>query len=100
MNTGTFEVQILGCSAALPAYNRFPSSHIVRIHDHSYMVDCGEGTQFQLNKYGIKRSRIKNIFITHLHGDHVFGLPGLITSYNLINRQDDLHIYGPVGIKK
>lgn len=100
MNTGTFEVQILGCGAALPAYNRFPSSHIVRIHDQSYMIDCGEGTQFQINKYGVKRSRIKNIFITHLHGDHVFGLPGLITSYNLINRQDDLHIYGPVGIKK
>lgn len=100
MNTGTFEVQILGCSAALPAYNRFPSSHIVRIHDQSYMVDCGEGTQFQLNKYGIKRARIKHIFITHLHGDHIFGLPGLITSYNLINRQDDLHVYGPVGIKK
>ena len=99
MNSGTFEVQILGCGAALPAYNRHPSAHLVRIHDQSYLVDCGEGTQFQFNKYGIKRSRIKHIFITHLHGDHVFGLPGLITSYNLINRQDDLHVYGPVGIE-
>ena len=100
MSSGTFEVQILGCGAALPAYNRNPSAHVVRIHEQSYLVDCGEGTQFQFNKYKVKRSKIQHIFITHLHGDHVFGLPGLITSYNLINRQDELHVYGPSGIEK
>lgn len=96
----TFEVLLLGCGAALPAYGRYPSAQLINIHEELFLVDCGECTQFQLMKYKIKRSRIHNIFITHLHGDHIFGLPGLITTYNLLDRKDPLHIYGPPGIEE
>lgn len=97
---GTFEVQLLGCGAALPAFNRFPSSQVLNIHEELFLIDCGEGTQFQLTKYNVRRSRIRHIFISHLHGDHVFGLPGLITSYNLTDRKEPLNIYGPMGIEE
>ncbi|MBK8483970.1 MAG: ribonuclease Z [Saprospiraceae bacterium] len=100
MNTGKFELQLLGCSAALPAFNRLPSAQVLNIHEKLFLIDCGEGTQFQLKKYGIRKSRIDHIFISHLHGDHVFGLPGLITSYNLMDRKEDLNIYAPQGIEE
>jgi ribonuclease Z len=95
---GVFEVLLLGCGAALPAFNRFPSAQILNINEELFLIDCGEGTQFQLSKFNVRRSRIHHVFISHLHGDHVFGLPGLITSYNLMDRKDPLHIYGPSGI--
>jgi ribonuclease Z len=95
-----FEIRLLGCNAALPAFGRFPSSQIINIHEQLFLIDCGEGTQFQLIKYNIRRSRIQHIFISHLHGDHIYGLPGLITSFSLMDRQDPLYIYGPVGIKE
>ncbi|NJL74645.1 MAG: ribonuclease Z [Saprospiraceae bacterium] len=95
-----FEVTILGTNAAIPAYERYLSAQIVNVHDRIYMVDCGEGTQFQLNKYDIRRSRIHQIFISHLHGDHIYGLPGIITSYSLLGREKPLDIFAPKGLEE
>jgi ribonuclease Z len=94
-----FGVTILGNNSALPAYNRHPTAQVVTLSDHLFLVDCGEGTQMQMNLYKIKRSRINHIFISHLHGDHYFGLPGLITSYGLMSRPHDLHLYAPPQLK-
>lgn len=90
---------ILGSNSALPAQGRHPSAQILQFHNESYLIDCGEGSQLQMSNFGIKRSKITSIFISHLHGDHIYGLPGLITSYNHYSRQNPLTIYGPVGIK-
>ncbi len=95
-----FEVLLLGCGAALPAFDRMPSAQILNCHEQLFLIDCGEGTQFQLARYKVRKSRIHHIFISHLHGDHVFGLPGLITSYNLLGRTDPLYIYAPTGIRE
>lgn len=95
-----FEVKILGANSAIPSNNRFPTSQLVSYHNSSYLIDCGEGTQMRMSEHKVKRSKIGQIFISHLHGDHIFGLPGLITSFSLQGRVDDLTIYGPVGIKK
>lgn len=95
----TFEVKILGVNSAVPVYDRHPSCQIVNFNNRLMMVDCGEGSQMQLQKYKVKRGKIDHIFISHLHGDHCFGLPGLITSYSLGNRKDTLYLHGPVGIK-
>ncbi len=94
-----FEVTILGSNAAIPAYDRHPSSQVVSHNGHSYLVDCGEGTQFRMNKFGIKRGRLDHIFISHLHGDHYYGLVGLLTSFNLNWREHDLHLFGPPPLK-
>jgi ribonuclease Z len=94
-----FEVTILGNNSAFPAYGRFPTSQIVNHNDHLFMIDCGEGSQVRLSKFHIKRSRIDHIFISHLHGDHVFGLPGLLNSYAHMGRKKPMHIYGPKGIR-
>lgn len=99
MNTGPFELLILGSNGALPAYDRFPSAQLLNIHEQLYLIDCGEGTQFQLKKYGVRISRINQIFISHLHGDHVYGLPGLITTYQLLGRTEPLDIFGPGEIE-
>jgi len=90
-----FGVTILGNNSALPAYNRHPTAQVVTLNDQMFLLDCGEGTQMQMNLYKIRRSRINHIFISHLHGDHYFGLPGLITSYGLLGRLHDLHLYAP-----
>jgi len=95
-----FGVTILGNNSALPAYNRHPTSQVITLSDHLFLVDCGEGTQMQMNHYKIRRSRINHIFISHLHGDHYFGLPGLLTSVGLMSRQQDLHLYGPSALKE
>ena len=94
-----FGVTILGNNSALPAYDRHPSSQVVTLDQHQFLVDCGEGTQMQLARYKIRRSRINHIFISHLHGDHYFGLPGLITSLGLLGREADLHLYAPEPLK-
>jgi ribonuclease Z len=99
MQPGTFEVLVLGSNGALPAYERFPSSQLLHVNERLYLIDCGEGTQFQLRKYGVRISRIRQIFITHLHGDHVYGLPGLITTFQLMRRSEKLEIFGPPGIQ-
>lgn len=95
----TFEVNILGSSGALPAHFRHPTAQVINHNDNYFLLDCGEGTQMQLDKFGLKRSKIDHIFISHLHGDHYFGLMGLITSYILLARKQPLYIYAPQGLK-
>lgn len=88
-------VTILGNNSAIPAFDRHPTAQVVTLDDHLFLVDCGEGTQTQMSKYKIRRSRINHIFISHLHGDHYFGLIGLITSMGLLGRHQELNLYGP-----
>lgn len=95
-----FGVTILGNNSAIPAYNRHPTAQLVTLNDQQFLIDCGEGTQMQMSLYRIRRSKINHIFISHLHGDHIFGLPGLITSYGLLAREQDLHIYAPAPLKE
>ena len=80
-------VTILGNNSALPAFDRHPTAQVVTMEEQIFLVDCGEGTQMQMAKYKIRRSKINHIFISHLHGDHYFGLIGLITSMSLLNRE-------------
>jgi len=94
------ELTILGCYSATPKMNTSPTSQILSIRNHIFLIDCGEGTQVQLRKYKVKFSRIRHIFISHLHGDHYFGLVGLISTFTLLGRDKELHIYGPKGIKE
>lgn len=94
------KLNILGCYAATPRSFTNPSSQVLEIRNHLFLIDCGEGTQVQLRKNKIKFSRINHIFISHLHGDHFYGLVGLISTFMLLNRQNELHIYGPKGIKE
>ncbi len=95
-----FEVTILGSNAAIPAHNRYPSSQVLNYNGNQFLIDCGEGTQFRMNQFGIKRARLDNIFISHLHGDHYFGLVALLTSFNLNWREHPLHIYGPTSLRE
>ena len=94
------KLTILGCFSASPTKDSFPSAQILEIGGLNVLIDCGEGTQIQLRKYGIKFNSIEHIFISHLHGDHFFGLPGLISTFRLLGRTKPLNIYGPIGIKK
>ena len=96
----SFSLTVLGSSSALPTSKRFPSAHVLNVHEHFFLIDCGEGTQIQLRKYKIRMSRINHIFLTHMHGDHVFGLPGLFSTFNLLGRKTDLFVYGPAEIQK
>jgi len=90
-----FEVNILGCGSAKPTLRHLPSSQIVNIRGKYYMIDCGEGAQIQMQKMNLPMARVGHIFISHNHGDHVFGLPGLISTMALLGRTADLHIHGP-----
>jgi ribonuclease Z len=90
----TFELTVLGSSSALPTSTKFPSAQVLNVHERFFLIDCGEGTQMQLRKAKIKFGRIDHIFISHLHGDHVFGLFGLLSTYNLLGRRKTLHLYG------
>ncbi len=94
------KLTILGCHSATPTISAHPTSQVLDIRGHQFLIDCGEGTQVQLRKYKIKFSRIRHIFISHLHGDHFFGLPGLISTFRLMGREAEMHIYGPKGIKQ
>ncbi len=94
------KLHILGCYAATPRTMTNPSSQVLEIKNHLFLIDCGEGTQVQLRKNKIKFSRINHVFISHLHGDHFFGLPGLISTFRLLGRKKEMHIYGPKGIKE
>ena len=91
---------ILGCYAATPRTFTNPTSQVLEIKNRLFLIDCGEGTQVQLRKNKIKFSKINHIFISHLHGDHFYGLVGLVSTFMLLNRTNDLHIYGPKGIKE
>lgn len=96
----SLNVTILGCHSATPRSNAHTSAQLLEIRNDFYLIDCGEGTQSQLRKYKIKFSRIERIFISHLHGDHFFGLIGLISTFSLLNRKTDLNVYGPPGLKE
>ncbi len=91
---------ILGFNSAIPTINSAPTAQFLEMDERHFLIDCGEGTQVQLRKAKAKFSRINHIFISHLHGDHCFGLPGLIASFRLLGRETPLHIYGPKGIKE
>lgn len=94
-----FELTILGCSSAVPVHGRFLSSQILDVGGRLILIDCGEGTQFRLVDFRISKNKIENILISHLHGDHIFGLPGLINSMNLAGRNKSLNIFGPIGLE-
>ncbi|KAB1070331.1 ribonuclease Z [Tamlana sp. s12] len=94
------KLSILGCYSATPRTLNNTTSQVLEINNHMFLIDCGEGTQVQLRKHKVKFNRIKHIFISHLHGDHFFGLVGLISTFRLLTRETDLHIYGPKGIKE
>jgi ribonuclease Z len=89
-----FSVTILGSSSALPTSDRYPTAHALNVHERFFLIDCGEGTQAQLRRNHFKMVRINHIFISHLHGDHVFGIFGLLSTMNLLGRKESLHIYG------
>lgn len=89
------KLTILGSSSALPTSGRYPSAHVLNVHERLFLIDCGEGTQMQLRKCKIKFGKINNIFISHLHGDHVFGLYGLLSTFSLMGRENPLNLYAP-----
>lgn len=95
-----FELHILGCGSALPTTRHFATSQVVNLRDKLFMIDCGEGAQMQLRRSKLKFSRLNHIFISHLHGDHCFGLPGLISTFGMLGRTADLHIYSPEGLEE
>jgi len=94
------KLTILGCYSATPRTLGNTTSQVLEIGNHMFLIDCGEGTQVHLRKHKVKFNRIKRIFISHLHGDHFFGLVGLISTFRLLTREADLHVYGPKGIKE
>ncbi|QOR74316.1 ribonuclease Z [Cruoricaptor ignavus] len=91
---------ILGFNSAIPTVNSSPTAQLLEMEERHFLIDCGEGTQVQLRKARAKFSKINHIFISHLHGDHCFGLPGLVASFRLLGRETPLHIYGPKGIQE
>lgn len=95
----SFSLTILGSSSALPKPDRFTTAHVLNVHERFFLIDCGEGTQIQLRKFKIRFSKIHHIFISHLHGDHFFGLPGLISTFNLMGRKVPLTIFAPDGLE-
>lgn len=94
-----FEINILGCGAATPTLQHNPSSQVVNIREKLFMIDCGEGTQLQFRRQKLRFGRLSHIFISHLHGDHCFGLIGLISSLALLGRTGDLVIHAPAGLE-
>lgn len=95
----TFNLKILGSASALPTKNRFTTAQILNVHERFFLIDCGEGTQMQLRKAAVKFLKINHILISHMHGDHMFGLPGLISTFSLLGRKSDLHIYANPDLK-
>ncbi len=96
----TFEVTILGSSSATPVYNRNPTAQLLNCNEKFYLIDCGEGTQQQLIKFGLKASKIDFVLISHLHGDHYFGLIGLLSSMHLNGRIKPIHIFAPYALQE
>jgi ribonuclease Z len=91
----TFSLTILGSASAMPIRTHFPTSQLLNIHEQYFLVDCGEGTQMQLKRYGFSLLKINHVFISHLHGDHLFGIFGLIATMSMLGRTTDLHIHAP-----
>jgi ribonuclease Z len=96
----TFSVTILGSSSAIPTLTRNPSAHLLNVNERFFLIDCAEGTQLQIRKFHIRFQRIQRIFISHLHGDHFFGLIGLVNTLHLLGRKEELHLYGPPLLKE
>src|SRR5687767_14791722 len=94
-----FALTIIGSGSALPMHGRHPSSQVVQYDDYYFLIDCGESTQMRLQSAGIRPFKINLVLISHLHGDHVFGLPGLLSSYSHLQRKEKLTVYGPTGTK-
>lgn len=94
------ELIILGVSGAVPAHGRFPSAQVFRLKHQYFLLDCGEGAQMRMADFDIPKNKISQIFISHLHGDHVFGLPGLVFSYALADRKAPLDIFSPAGLEQ
>jgi len=90
-----FEITILGSSSALPTSRRNTTAQVLNHAERFFLIDCGEGAQIQMRRFKLKMQRIDQIFISHLHGDHIFGLPGIINTFNLLGRYKELHIYAP-----
>ncbi|MDP3436860.1 MAG: ribonuclease Z [Bacteroidales bacterium] len=90
-----FAFTSLGCASALPTVNRFPSAHVLNVHERLFLIDCGEGAQIQLRRYGFSFLKIREIFISHIHGDHIFGIYGLLSTMSMIGRSADIYIYAP-----
>lgn len=91
----SFKLTILGTSSALPTSDRYPSAHVLNVHERLFLIDCGEGTQMQMRRFRLRFAKINHIFISHLHGDHIFGLYPLLSSLNLMGRREQLNIYAP-----
>jgi ribonuclease Z len=91
------QLTILGSSSALPTSERFPSAHVLNVHERLYLIDCGEGTQMQFRKNKMRFGKINHIFISHLHGDHIFGLYGLLSTFSLMGRAASIHLYAPAN---
>lgn len=91
----SFRLTILGTSSALPTSDRYPTAHVLNVHERLFLIDCGEGTQMQMRRYRIRFGKINHIFISHLHGDHFFGLYPLLSTFNLMGRKTPLHLYAP-----
>jgi ribonuclease Z len=96
----SLNLTILGCHSATPRINAFPTSQYLEINNRHFLIDCGEGTQRQMRKYKVGFSKIDHIFISHLHGDHFYGLVGLLATYGILSREKELHVYGPKGIRE
>ncbi len=90
----------LGCASALPTRDNYFTAHVLNIRGRLFLLDCGEGTQLRLRQLGISMASIEHVFITHLHGDHVFGLPGMLSTMHLLNRKSPLYIHAPAGLEK
>ena len=96
----SFRLTILGSSSAVPSVDRHPTAQLLNVNERFFLIDCGEGTQVQLRRYELNFQRINHIFISHLHGDHYFGLIGLISSMHLLGRNKDLHIFAHKELKE
>jgi ribonuclease Z len=95
-----FSLTILGSSSAMPTTKRFPTAHLLNVNERFFLIDCGEGTQIQLRRFKLGFARINRLFISHIHGDHVFGLFGLLSSFQLFGRKNEFHIHGPGEIRE
>ena len=94
-----FNINILGCGSALPTTRHLATSQVVDLRDKLYMIDCGEGTQVQMRRMRLHFGRLAHIFISHLHGDHCFGLPGLISTLGMLGRTGELVVHGPKEVE-
>lgn len=95
-----FELTILGSNSAMPAFGRFPTSQIINVSNALLLIDCGEGSQIRMNEYKINRNKICCVLISHLHGDHIYGLPGFLGSLSHLSRKEGITIIGPSGIRE